>query len=69
MNDPRAVHRERGDIAALHEIDEDGRHAGLDYMRADAPDNAGVVPLGRDDRIDHAPHVGAAENGGEGIEP
>ena len=40
VNDAGAVHRQRRDVAALHQIDQHRRHAGLDHMRADAPDDA-----------------------------
>ena len=40
VNEPGAVHRDRGHETALHQIDEDRREAGLDDMRAEAPDDA-----------------------------
>ena len=42
VNDAGAVHRQRRHVAALHQIDQHRRDAGLDDMRADAPDDAGA---------------------------
>ena len=39
-----AVGRERRDESALHQIDQHRREPGLDDVRADAPDDAGVAP-------------------------
>ena len=69
VNDAGAVHRQRRDVAALHQIDQHRRHARLDHVRADAPDDARVALLRRDDRVDDAPDVGGAENGGQRIQP
>ena len=52
VNQARAVHRDRRDEAALHEIDEHGREAGLDHVRAEAPDDRAIVGLRLLDRGD-----------------
>ena len=69
VNHACAVHGKRRDVATLHQVDEHGRHACLDHMRADAPDDAGVACA----RIDDGPHdatkILAAENAGQRVEP
>ena len=41
-----AVHGERGDEAAAHEVDEDGTEANLDDVAADAPENGFALLAG-----------------------
>ena len=40
VDQSRAVQRDRRDESALHQIDDDGREARLDDVRAEAPDDA-----------------------------
>ena len=39
VDDPGAVHRDRRDESALHQIDEHGREARLDHVRRRGPDS------------------------------
>ena len=43
VDDAGAVGRERRDEAALHQVDEHRRQAGLDHVRAETPDDAAIV--------------------------
>ena len=57
-----AVHRDRRDEPALHQIDQHRRQAGLDDVGADAPDDSPVRRARRADRRDDRLEVGAGEN-------
>ncbi len=64
VDDAGAVHRQRRHVAALHQVDEHRRHAGLDHVRADAPDDAGLSRARVDDGAHDATKVLSAENAG-----
>jgi hypothetical protein len=64
VNDPGAIHRERRDVAAPHQVDQHRRHARLDHMRADPPDDAAFVPPRVGHRFHDAPQILCAKNGG-----
>ena len=43
VNEARAVQRDGGHVAALHQIDQDGRETGLDDVRAESPEDAALL--------------------------
>ncbi|MCU1241026.1 MAG: hypothetical protein JWO71_1752 [Candidatus Acidoferrum typicum] len=63
-----AVHSERGDEAAAHEIDEQRAKADFDYVAADAPENGFALLAGLMNRGEEIAEVGGGEEVGEGSE-
>src|SRR6267154_970973 len=63
-----AVHGERGDEAAAHEVDEDRAESDFDYMAAYAPEDGFALLAGGMDGGQEIAEVGGGEEVGEGGE-
>ena len=63
-----AVHCERGDEAAAHEIDEERAEAGFDYMAADAPEDGFALLARLMNGSKEVAEVGGGEEVGKGSE-
>src|SRR6185369_15231176 len=50
MDDTCSIHRQRRNVATLHQVDQYRRYAGLDHVSADAPDDAGLTCARINDR-------------------
>ena len=68
MNEAGAVHRDRGDEPALHQIDQHRPKAGLDDVRAESPHDAAVFCLGAADGRHDGAKIRGSEQVGQGLE-
>ena len=66
VNDPRAVERDRGDEAALHQVDDQGSEPDLENVRAHPPDERALPLPPPHDRRGHRAQLLRGEDPGEG---
>src|SRR4029453_12221533 len=69
VNHAGAVHGNRRDVAAPHQVDEHGRYARLDHVGSDAPDDARLPCARVNDRFHNVTEIFTSENPGQRVEP
>ena len=69
VNETGAVQRDAGHIAAFHQVDQDGREACLDDVRAESPQDAALIRSRSSNGSHNLSEVSRRENRGQRLDP